>query len=63
MFFSEVDPAFAIFFFNAVSLIPQVIEGCKQSKTPSCNRFHDVGHSASAIRGTGILKGPGLSSR
>ncbi|HAO66486.1 MAG TPA: hypothetical protein DCR17_07350 [Verrucomicrobiales bacterium] len=49
MFFLEMDPAFAIFFFNAVSLIPQVIEACKQSKTQSCNRFHDVGHAVQSV--------------
>lgn len=63
MFFSEIDPVFDIFFFSAFSLILQEIEACKQSETQSFNRFHDVGHSAGAIRGTGILKGPGVSSK
>jgi hypothetical protein len=58
MFFSEIDPVFELFFFSAFSLILQEIEACKQSETQSFNRFHDVGHSAGAIRGTGILKGP-----
>lgn len=40
-----MDSAFAIFFFNAVALIPQVIETRKQSKTQSFNRFHDAGNA------------------